>query len=116
MSEVDGAISVDSQRAGRIKLTYVAEEGDPTLDGIPLPITGGNQLTDWQKNHLVCGHLVGGKFLCERCTLSKSLVYPAAIAVYPINIIPYSQVCHECGLVVFSIWQSRKGGPLSLFD
>lgn len=106
----------DKQREGVISLNYVAEDGDPTLDGVPLPITSSRQLTEWQKTHLVCGHLVKGKFLCERCTLEHELTYPAAIAVYPINIIPYSQVCSECGLVVFSIWQSRKGGPLSLFD
>lgn len=105
----------EKQRDGTIRLTYIAEEGDPTLDGIPLPITNRNQLTEYQMTHLVCGHLVKGKFLCNRCTLEANLVYPDAIALYPINIIPYSQVCSKCGLVVFNIWQARKGGPLSLF-
>ncbi len=106
----------DSERKGLIRMFRAAEADDPTFDGIPLPIRNGSQLTEWQKLHTVCGHLVKGKFKCERCTLKHNLTYPDAIAVYPVNILPYSQACTECGLLIFDVWQSRKGGPLCLFD
>lgn len=102
-------------RDGKIKLVRIAEATDPTLDGIPLPITAASQLSEHQRNKLVCGYLVQGKFLCSKCTLTKGLTYPNAIAVYPVNILPYSQICSECKLVVFNIWRSASGGPLSLF-
>lgn len=105
----------DSEKQGLIRMYRQAEDGDPTLAGIRLPIRNSKQLTEFQKTHLVCGHLVKGKFLCERCTLKHNLVYPDAIPVYPVNILPYSQACQECGLLVFDVWQSRKGGPLCLF-
>lgn len=106
----------DKEADGTIRVTRIAEADDPTLDGIPLPIRSGNQLTTWQKEHLICGRIIGGKFVCERCALNHGLVYPNAIAVYPVNILPYSQDCKECGIWIFIIWQSKKGGPLALFS
>jgi hypothetical protein len=106
----------DSQRDGKIRLTVIAEGDDPTLDGVPLPVRNGSQLTEHQKKHTVCGYLIKGKFKCTRCALKHGLTYPDAIAVYPINIIPYSQDCTECKLLIFEIWRSAKGGPLCLFE
>jgi hypothetical protein len=87
-----------------------------TLDGILLPIETRQQLTEHQITHLVVGHLVHGKFLCEKCTLKKSLSHPDAIAIYPINILPYSQDCHECGQMIFEVARGRDNQPLILFE
>jgi hypothetical protein len=113
-----GAISryyEDAVLKRQIELILIAEDNDPTLDGIVLPITSSSLLTEHQKKHLVCGHLIKGHFKCERCALKHGLTNPNAIAVYPVNILPYSQNCTECGLLIFNIWQSAKGGPLNLF-
>src|SRR5262249_18047988 len=94
-----GAISrywEEAERAGRLAIARVPEDGDLTFDGIPLPITAETRLSEHQRHHPVCGYLVKGKFLCTRCTLKNPLVHPEAIAVYPCNIMPYSQSCRGC--------------------
>ena len=115
----EGAISrfwEDAEKKGRLTIVRVPEDGDVTLDGIPLPITAETKLSEHQRHHLVAGYLIKGRFRCTRCALGHGLVHPAAIAVYPCNVLPYSQSCHECGTLVFNVWQSKKGGPLNLFD
>ncbi len=102
---------------GKVVLTRMSDfDCDIRLDGIKLPIESPIVFNEFQKTHMVVGHLVKGKFLCNKCTLEKNLTHPDAIAVYPINIMPYSQGCFQCGLLVFNIWQRKKGGPLFLFD
>lgn len=48
-----------------------------------------------------------GKFVCHTCALTYDLVAEQASAVYPINIIPYSQSCHECRKVLVEGWDCQ---------
>lgn len=106
----------DAENAGIVELVRIAEDGDPTLDGITLPIRSATQLSPGQMKRLLCGYLIGGRFHCPKCALTRSLVSPQAIPVYPVNIVPYSQSCSKCGMVVFDLWRSKKGGPLNIFQ
>ena len=108
----DGAVVrwwLDMEKIGNIELTRTSEQ---TLAGIPLPITKGSRLTEDQKDNLICGYLVGGKFKCLKCYTDGT---PKPIPVVPRNILPYSQSC-GCGLQIFNLWQLRKGGPRNLFN
>lgn len=48
--------------------------------------------------------LEGGKFVCHKCALSHDLVAENATSVFPVNIIPYSQDCHDCGQSIVEGW------------
>lgn len=104
-----------SAEIGVVRLHVIAQSDDPTLDGVVLPITSSDQLTADQKTKTPCGYIIKGKFHCTRCAAKHDKSYPKAVSVFPINIIPYSQVCRVCDLVIFNIWQSAKGGPLCIF-
>lgn len=99
---------------GVVKLVPVPVIVEPkTWHGVTLPITSRSQIED--KMNLVVFHCVKGRMLCNKCSLKHSLVMPDAVAFYPPNILPYSQDCHECGLLIFNVCQKKKGGPLILF-
>lgn len=101
----------ESQRA----LKLVRTDG-PTIDGVQLPITTRAQLSKHQIENLVVGKIVKGRFLCNKCALKKDLNTPVAFSVYPVNILPYSQDCHDCGLVVFDMAKKKEGGYLTIFE
>lgn len=104
----------DLETEGKAHLQYVREDSDPTIDGVFLPITGRDQLSEHQYHTLVIGHLVKGKFRCLDC--AKPDTYPQSIPIMPIHILPYSQKCGACGLQIVTIWRSAKGGWLNLHD
>lgn len=59
--------------------------------------------TEYQIEHEMIGHLVKGKLVyCTQCALKHELTKPAAIALYPVNILPYSQQCRSCHKVLVS--------------
>lgn len=99
---------------GKAHLQFAREAGDPTIDGVFLPITGRDQLSEHQYHHLVIGHLVKGEFRCNDC--ARPDTYPQSIPIHPIHILPYSQKCGACGLQIVAIWRSAKGGWLNLHD
>lgn len=78
----------------------VAEGGDPCYNSFPLPITTSVQAG---ANKLPIAHLIKGVVYCEKCSLSRSLTYPDAIALYPKNILPMDQDCHCCGQMLVQI-------------
>lgn len=99
---------------GVVQLVPIPVYTEPrTWHGVTLPITSRAQVEHRMNDVLF--HCVKGKMLCNKCSLKHSLTTPNAVAFYPDNIMPYSQDCHECGLLVVNIWQSKKGGPLILF-
>lgn len=106
----------DLERDGRGELRFAREDTDPVIDGVRLPITARAQLTDWQYRHLVIGKLVKGKFRCNDCAGAAGRVYPEAIDIMPVHVLPYSQKCGSCGLQIVAIWRSAKGGWLNLHD
>lgn len=54
------------------------------------------------------GKLFGdGKFVCHHCALSYDLVAENAASVYLVNIIPYSQECHDCGILLVEGWDCQ---------
>jgi hypothetical protein len=107
---------LSQEHQGLAKLVRI-EAADKMIEGIRLPIKSRSQLTPEQMGTIICGWIYKGRFICNWCAKAKDLTYPEGIKVYPINIIPYSQNCKECGLQVFDIWKRiRTGGPLNLFD
>lgn len=74
--------------------------------------------TTWMRNHERIGRLIKGAFICDKCALEKDLSRPAAIAVYPVNILPYSQCCKSCGTLMVSGLRKADGSGdyLELFD
>lgn len=48
-----------------------------------------------------------GTLLCHSCAIHRDLVAEHATAVYPVNIIPYSQECHECGKDLVKGWDCQ---------
>jgi hypothetical protein len=71
--------------------------------------------TPWQiKCSPGIGKLLNGStFVCHKCALTHDLVSEGAVEVYPVNVIPYSQNCHDCGETIVKGWDCQLFAPKS---
>lgn len=101
--EIKAALGLDA-KPGYVVDGYDTRAKVFTYDGAPLRHLTPNQI---RYSSSIGKLLEGGKFVCHRCALVYDLVAEEAVSVYPVNIIPYSQQCHECGKMLVEGWDCQ---------
>lgn len=85
-----------------VELVRMPTADDPTYDGIPLPLTSSSQIKDIKAPWPIA-HLCDGKLVCPKCARKYCFAYPNSIPVYPTNILPRDQDCHDCGQMLVKV-------------
>lgn len=64
--------------------------------------------TDYEKERVLIAYRFSDeRVVCPKCALNFDLVSLGSCAIYPVNIIPYSQTCHVCERAIVMGWDCQ---------